>query len=220
MFQTKKILVKFARMLNWIFVCNSPVGCQTLWNCGIRDFIQNFNLVVFLSLLNWILSMNQHRIKENLECVFSCGVVAYVILVKWLALMKTEKLTCRGVKMLWNCCIRVFLQIFDLVVSTVCWIGYCQQTDDDSNKSSICVFSCCVVAFVILVKWPALVKTQNSPVGVSKNCGIEAFVILVKLLAFVKIEKFTCRGVKTLWNCGVRDPREMTSSRENRKIHL
>ena len=43
-------------------------------------------------------------------------------------------------------------------------------------------------------------KTQNSPVGVSKHCGIEAFVILVKLLALVKIEKFTCRGVK---RCGI-----------------
>ena len=38
--------------------------------------------------------------------------------------------------------------------------------------------------------------------------------ILVKLLALVKIEKFTCMCI-FLWRCGVRDPREITFSREN-----
>ena len=58
-------------------------------------------------------------------------------------------------------------------------------------------------------------KTEKLTCRGVKRCGIEAFVILVKLLALVKIEKFTCRGVKTLWNCGIRDPREIASSREN-----
>ena len=83
----------------------------------------------------------------------------------------------------------------------------------------MCVYSCGVVALTSLRKLKALMKTEKFTCRGVKRCGIEAFVILVKLLALVKIEKFTCMCI-FLWRCGVRDPREITSSRENRKINL
>ena len=74
---------------------NSPVGLSKLWRSWLYS---NFQPCSVKSLLNWILSTNQHWIEENLVCVFSCGVVAFVILVKSLALVKTKKFTCRFFK--------------------------------------------------------------------------------------------------------------------------
>ena len=168
-------------------------------------------------------------------CVFSCGVVAFVILVKWLALVKTEKFTCRGVK---RCGIEAFVILVKLLALMKIEKFTCRG-----------VKRCGIVAFVILVKWLALVKTKKITCrGVKTlwncgardfiqkfnqayddsikssmcvySCGVVAFVILVKWLALVKNEKLTCSGVKTLWNWGVRDLREIASSHENWKIHL
>ena len=111
----------------------------------------------------------------------------------------------------------------------------------------MCAYSCGVVALKILVKWHALVKSQNFTYVGFKRCGVVALMILVELLALVKSQNFTCVCFKRcgvvalmilvpilveslalvnsnvcifLWRCGVEDPRRITCSRKKPKFHL